>query len=102
MIIAWYVCFSWTGPDDSECYFYTRPDYKYSNSARLNRTTSQGFWKVTGKDRQIKECDTNKVFGIKKNLVYYEGRVPHGVRRNWVIHEYHDYAMLPREQVNIL
>ncbi|KAK4268965.1 hypothetical protein QN277_022184 [Acacia crassicarpa] len=88
--------------DDSECYFFSRCDYKYSNSTRFNRTTPLGFWKVTGKARPIKHRDTNKVIGIKKNLVYYEGRVPHGIRSNWVIHEYHDDLFPPEQRTYVV
>ncbi|KAI9090315.1 hypothetical protein K1719_028650 [Acacia pycnantha] len=87
--------------DDSECYFFSPCDYKYSNSSRFNRTTPLGFWKVTGKDRQIKDRD-NKVIGIKKNLVYHEGRVPHGIPRNWVIHEYHDDMFHPEQRTYVV
>ncbi|KAK4268969.1 hypothetical protein QN277_022186 [Acacia crassicarpa] len=59
-----------TEQDDSECYFFNRCDYKYSNSTRFKRTTSLGFWKVTSKDRPIKDRETNNVIGIKKILVY--------------------------------
>ncbi|XP_054825303.1 NAC domain-containing protein 62-like [Prosopis cineraria] len=60
--------------DDSECYFFTPCDYKYSKSTRLNRTTSLGFWKVTGKDRNICDRDTNNVIGIKRILIFHEER----------------------------
>lgn len=36
--------------------------------------------------------------GIKKTLVYYEGRVPNGVWTPWVMHEYH-ITSLPLNQV---
>ncbi|XP_038681418.1 NAC domain-containing protein 71-like [Tripterygium wilfordii] len=70
-------------------YFFGRPDYKYRNSNRANRKTKDGYWKVTGKCRSIKNRANNKTIGIKKNLVFYRGRVPKGVKTNWVIHEYH-------------
>jgi len=37
----------------------------------------------------IKVRGSNNIIGIKKTLVYYNGRFP-GVKSSWVIHEYHD------------
>ncbi|KAI9090353.1 hypothetical protein K1719_028688 [Acacia pycnantha] len=93
-----------TEQDDSECYFFSRCDYKYSNSTRFKRTTSLGFWKVTGKNRPIKDRDreTNNVIGIKKILVYYQGRFPYGKRCNWVIHEYHDVMFSPKQRTYVV
>ncbi|TKY64173.1 NTM 9 [Spatholobus suberectus] len=78
--------------DDPEWYFFSPVDYKYSNRKRVNRTTKRGFWKATGNDRNVRMTGTNKVIGTKKTLVFHEGRVPRGVKTNWVIHEYHAIA----------
>ncbi|XP_010029939.2 protein NTM1-like 9 [Eucalyptus grandis] len=72
-----------------ELFFYCRVKRKYVNSRRSDRTTRAGYWKVTGKERAILSEDTNEQLGIKKTLVFYEGRVPQGKRTNWVMHEYH-------------
>ncbi|XP_010029941.2 protein NTM1-like 9 [Eucalyptus grandis] len=72
-----------------ELFFYCRVKHKYLNSRRSDRTTRTGYWKVTGKERAIMSEDTNEQIGIKKTLVFYEGRVPHGKRTDWVMHEYH-------------
>ncbi|XP_028752251.1 protein NTM1-like 9 [Neltuma alba] len=87
--------------DDSECFFFSPRDYKYANSTRWNRTTSSGFWKVTGRDRNIREQGTNNVIGTKRILVFYEDRSSRARKTNWVIHEYHD-ATLPLEQGNFV
>ncbi|KAK4268975.1 hypothetical protein QN277_022191 [Acacia crassicarpa] len=76
--------------DESQCFFFSPRDYKYSNSNRSNRTTSCGFRKVTGRDRKITCKNTNKVIGTKKTLVFYRGRVPRAIKTHWIIHEYHD------------
>ncbi|KAK1313423.1 NAC domain-containing protein 78 [Acorus calamus] len=73
---------------DLEWYFFSPLDKKYGNgSARTSRTTENGYWKTTGKDRAVKTGSGRKV-GMKKTLVFHMGRAPHGERTNWVMHEY--------------
>ncbi|KAK7294564.1 hypothetical protein RJT34_17453 [Clitoria ternatea] len=86
--------------DDPEWYFFSPVDHKYSNSRRFNRRTKHGYWKATGQDRKIKVRGT--LIGTKKTLVFYEGRVPHGVRTNWVIHEYHDATFEQSQRTFVL
>ncbi|KAI5084024.1 hypothetical protein GOP47_0000193 [Adiantum capillus-veneris] len=71
---------------DPVWYFFNAQDNKHSHSARINRTTSKGYWKATGKDRKV--CSGPHTVGIKKTLIYYEGRAPSGKRTDWIMHEY--------------
>ncbi|XP_028787053.1 protein NTM1-like 9 [Neltuma alba] len=83
---------------DSEWFFISPRDYKYSNRTLCNRTTSRGYWKPTGQERKIKDRVTNNVIGTKRTLVFYRGRAP-GIKDNWVIRECHD-ALFPPNQVS--
>ena len=82
-------------------YFFSPKEYTSAKKNVTKRTTPSGYWKATGVDRKIKDRRGNGVeIGIKKTLVYYEGRVPNGVWTPWVLHEYH-ITSLPLNQVTL-
>ncbi|CAN1810607.1 NAC domain-containing protein 10 [Linum perenne] len=68
---------------------YTTPrDRKYPNGARPNRTAATGYWKATGTDKPILSTNGSHCLGVKKALVFYQGRPPKGRKTNWMMLEY--------------
>ncbi|XP_034904248.1 protein NTM1-like 9 isoform X1 [Populus alba] len=93
--------FAVTQSDDRVWHFFCRHDYKYSNSKRVNRTTRNGNWKLTGKVRDIKRRGTNEVIGTKKNLVF-QRKCPDSKKTGWVIHEFQVKTSPPDERALVL
>ncbi|XP_030542355.1 NAC domain-containing protein 83 [Rhodamnia argentea] len=85
----------WDLPGDGEeaRYFFSNLD---GASNAVVRATSCGYWKAQGVPKQISpsssDAHNRMIMGMKKTLVFFRGRPPHGSRTSWVMHE---YCLLP-------
>ncbi|CAA0838910.1 NAC domain-containing protein 43 [Striga hermonthica] len=70
----------------NDWYFFSHKDKKYPTGTRTNRATASGFWKATGRDKVI--YGSSRRIGMRKTLVFYTGRAPHGRKSDWIMHEY--------------
>ena len=81
-----------SGPQN-DWYFFSHKDKKYPTGTRTNRATAAGFWKATGRDKAIYASGARRI-GMRKTLVFYKGRAPHGQKSDWIMHEYRLEAAL--------
>ncbi|XP_008811831.2 NAC domain-containing protein 21/22-like [Phoenix dactylifera] len=84
-------CEPWDLPEmacvgGKEWYFFSLRDRKYATGQRTNRATLMGYWKATGKDRPVARKAVQ--VGMRKTLVFYQGRAPKGKKTDWVMHEF--------------
>ncbi|KAL5984191.1 NAC domain-containing protein [Asimina triloba] len=87
---------------EREWYFFVPRDRRHANGGRPNRTTENGFWKATGSDRPIRSIkDPTQLIGLRKTLVFYQGRAPRGRKTDWVMNEYRlpDNSPSPKEDI---
>lgn len=81
----------------NDWYLFSHKDKKYPSGSRTNRATAAGFWKATGRDKVI--YGNCKRIGMRKTLVFYKGRAPHGLKLDWIMHEYRlDDISMPQHQ----
>lgn len=84
------LCMTQGGSNEKQIdyYFFSRKGKKYPTGTRANRATTMGFWKATGRDKPIHTKLNQTLIGMRKTLVFYQGRAPHGIKTDWIMHEF--------------
>ncbi|PSS18238.1 NAC domain-containing protein [Actinidia chinensis var. chinensis] len=77
----------WDLPGDlrEKRYFFSTIKGNLNKCQRIS--TGSGYWKAIGKEKHIVGSNKRAV-GVRKTLVFYGGKPLHGLRTNWVMHQY--------------
>lgn len=73
--------------DPEQWFFFIPRQEKEARGGRPNRLTISGYWKATGSPGDVYSSD-NRVIGMKRTMVFYEGRAPSGRKTEWKMNEY--------------
>lgn len=76
-------------------YFFSniRNENAIANDSKCKIAAGSGYWKPVGKNRQILASGTKQVVGIRKTLIFCEGKRAHETKTQWVMHQYHLVAI---------
>ncbi|CAN1765815.1 NAC domain-containing protein 89 [Linum perenne] len=80
-----------------EAYFFYRRRSYFTSKDRCKRTTRYGYWKPTGKLREIRSGANGEVIGSKRCLVFHYGRSV-GQSTGYTMHEYSSSAGISSPQ----
>ncbi|XP_071687505.1 NAC domain-containing protein 90-like [Rutidosis leptorrhynchoides] len=73
--------------DPEQWFFFIPRQEKEARGGRPSRLTRTGYWKATGSPT-IVYSSTNRVIGVKRTMVFYNGRAPTGTKTKWKMNEY--------------
>ncbi|XP_047050985.1 NAC domain-containing protein 90-like [Lolium rigidum] len=77
--------------DAEQWFFFCPRAEREMRGGRPARTTPSGYWKATGSPSYVfsSSCSaSSKVIGVKRTMVFYQGRAPAGSKTTWKMNEY--------------
>lgn len=75
--------------DSEQLFFFCPMQQREAQGGRPTRTTASGYWKATGTPVRVFSSSNNvQVIGVKKTMVFYQGKAPHGMKTEWKMNEY--------------
>ena len=73
---------------DSEQWFFFIPRQESeARGGRPRRLTTTGYWKATGSPGCVYSSNSRPI-GVKRTMVFYNGRAPNGRKTEWKMNEY--------------
>ncbi|KAJ0703287.1 putative transcription factor NAM family [Helianthus annuus] len=73
--------------DTEQWFFFVPKQEKEVLGGKPSRTTTSGYWKATGSPTYV-YSSTSKVIGVKRTMVFYEGKSTKGKKTKWKMNEY--------------
>ncbi|KAJ0792029.1 putative transcription factor NAM family [Helianthus annuus] len=73
--------------DPEQWFFFIPRQEKEARGGRPSRLTQSGYWKATGSPSIVYSL-SNRAIGVKRTMVFYNGRAPTGTKTKWKMNEY--------------
>ncbi|BAF29215.1 NAC domain-containing protein 90 [Oryza sativa Japonica Group] len=80
-----------TAGDREQWFFFCPRAERELHGGRPARTTPSGYWKATGSPSFVfssSAAAAARVIGVKRTMVFYQGRAPSGTKTRWKMNEY--------------
>uniref|UniRef100_A0A0D3HRM1 NAC domain-containing protein n=1 Tax=Oryza barthii TaxID=65489 RepID=A0A0D3HRM1_9ORYZ len=80
-----------TAGDREQWFFFCPRAERELHGGRPARTTPSGYWKATGSPSFVfssSSAAATRVIGVKRTMVFYQGRAPSGTKTRWKMNEY--------------
>ncbi|XP_022133167.1 NAC domain-containing protein 90-like [Momordica charantia] len=75
------------GRDEEQWFFFVPMHESEARGGRAKRLTITGYWKATGSPSQVYSSNHRSI-GVKRTMVFYNGRAPTGTKTQWKMNEY--------------